>query len=424
MAKQRRPTSSREKEAKKPPVVQPSAKEPVPLIPPVPPVPPFPIHHRVFAKPRVTGQVNIRHTPTGNQKFQPLPRPTGVPPYHLSLETVVSADIIQAITASGQMVFHIVGDTGGIKDSLPQQVVDEHMEGQFEGVAPEETPTFFYHLGDVVYFNGDASEYYGQFYHPYMNYKAPILGIPGNHDGDPNPGVQPVPASLAAFVENFCAPAPLLTKEAQDAPREAMTQPNVYWALETSLARFIGLYTNVPNGGMLDDYQKAWLVSELKGAPADQALIVCMHHPIYSLDTHHSGSKYMAEVLDAAIQSSGRTPDIVFAGHVHNYQRFTRQLDGGSQIPYIVAGSGGYHSFHYLPKASDGGRIQTPFATPENGVTLESYCEGRHGFMRVTVTKDTLKGEYFSVPTERESPTDPAKLEDSFLLDLRGHTVS
>ena len=46
-------------------------------------------------------------------------------------------------------------------------------------------PSFFYHLGDVVYNFGEAAYYYDQFYEPYRNYPAPILGIPGNHDGVP-----------------------------------------------------------------------------------------------------------------------------------------------------------------------------------------------------------------------------------------------
>jgi acid phosphatase type 7 len=48
-------------------------------------------------------------------------------------------------------------------------------------------PTFFYHLGDVVYYNGQITDYYSQFYEPYNHYNVPILGIPGNHDGDPQP---------------------------------------------------------------------------------------------------------------------------------------------------------------------------------------------------------------------------------------------
>jgi calcineurin-like phosphoesterase family protein len=384
-------------------------------------------HFRRVSNPRPPSKgtpARIHHTPQGNQKFQPLPHPTGVPPYHVALETLVAPGVMQTMQSFNQMVFHVAGDTGGINDARPQQVVAEHMEAQFDAPNPQDRPCFFYHLGDVVYFNGAASEYYAQFYDPYMHYPAPIVAIPGNHDGDPDLTLNPVPASLTAFVENFCAATSHLSAEAQDASRDAMTQPNCYWTLETPLAAFIGMYTNVPNGGAVDDVQKSWLVSELKNADAAKALIVSMHHPIYSLDVHHSGSAYMSSLLDGAIQSSGRTPDIVFAGHVHNYQRFTRRLDGW-QIPYIVAGSGGYHSFHYLGKQADGSAIQPGYQPPgEPEITLENFCQGCHGFLRMTLTPSMLKGEYFSVPGAQEPPTNPAALVDQFTLDLKAHTVS
>ena len=56
-----------------------------------------------------------------------------------------------------------------------------------EAVSPEDRPLFLYHLGDVVYNFGQASEYYKQFFTPYKNYPAPVFAIPGNHDGDVDP---------------------------------------------------------------------------------------------------------------------------------------------------------------------------------------------------------------------------------------------
>ena len=209
--------------------------------------------------------------------------------------------------------------TGGVKAPQSQQLVVSHMENDFSATDPTARPAFFYHLGDVVYYYGQASEYYAQFYDPYVHYPAPIFAIPGNHDGDLID--QSVP-SLAAFVENFCASEPHLSTEAGDSGRDTMTQPNVYWTLDTPFATFVGLYTNVPEGGWLDDTQIAWFEAELSNAPQDKALFVSMHHPIYSGDTYHSGSHYMGGIMDAAIEHTGRIPDAVFSGHVHNYQRF------------------------------------------------------------------------------------------------------
>lgn len=53
----------------------------------------------------------------------------------------------------------------------------------------------------------------------------------------------------------------------------------------------------------------------------------------------------MGDALDVAFDASGRVPDLVLSGHVHNYQRFTRTLTSSQTLPYIVIGNGGYHTF-------------------------------------------------------------------------------
>ncbi len=364
----------------------------------------------------------IHHTfdASTKQPSQPLPAPTGASPYHLSLDQVLPAATMQAIQAAGRLVFHIVGDVGGVKAPQSQEIVAMHMVQDLAATDASARPVFFYCLGDVVYYYGEAGDYYAQFYEPYMHYNVPIFSIPGNHDGDINPASSSVP-SLAAFVENFCATEPHLSSEAGDSGRDTMTQPNVYWTLETPFVTFIGLYTNVPEGGWMDNDQIAWLQSELSGAPQNKALIVSMHHPIYSLDTYHSGSAYMANILDQAIQASGRTPDAVFAGHVHNYQRFTRSFNG-RDVPYIVAGAGGYWNLHYMQKVN-GADIQTPYQVPGEDVTLESDCDNDHGYMLMEVDGQTLKGQYYKVPRPQASWNAPAQLVNSFTLNLQTHKL-
>jgi hypothetical protein len=369
-----------------------------------------------------TGQPILHHQFAGTTKQppQPLPTPTGASPYHLSLDQILPAATMQNIQTAGRLVFHVVGDVGGVKAPQSQEIVAMHMIQDLSIADVSARPVFFYCLGDVVYYYGQAGDYYSQFYEPYMHYDAPIFAIPGNHDGDIDPSNPSVP-SLAAFVENFCATAPHLSSEAGDSGRDTMTQPNVYWTLETPFVTFIGLYTNVPEGGWMGNDQIAWLQSELSSAPKDKALIVSMHHPIYSLDIYHSGSLYMQTILDQAIQASGRTPDAVFAGHVHNYQRFTRSLNQ-REVPYIVAGAGGYWNLHYMQQVN-GAAIQTPYQIPGEVVTLESYCDNYHGYMLMEVDGQTLKGQYYSVPRPQDSWNAPAQLVDSFTLNLQTHML-
>jgi hypothetical protein len=359
-----------------------------------------------------------------NQRFEPLPAPTGTYPFRLDLESVIGSARVEAIRDAGEIQFHVLGDTGGVKIPSSQQIVAMHMEQDYLNF-PVNTPAFCYILGDLIYYNGERSQYYPQFYEPYWHYPGPIFAVPGNHDGDPiqDPTAEP---SLAAFVDNFCAPYPQLRPEAEETQRDAMTQPNVYWTLTGPFITIVGLYTNVPEGGQLDDKQTAWLTSELAAAPEKGALIVTMHHPIYSMDAHHGGSAYMGSVLDQAMQSSGRTPDLVLCGHVHNYQRFTRDMNG-AQVPYIVSGAGGYWHLHYMAKDDQGNDLPqgTPWQVPNSDVTLENYVDDRHGFLRLTVSPERLHGMYWTVPRPQEPwRHGPLASPDKFTINLESHTVT
>jgi acid phosphatase type 7 len=96
----------------------------------------------------------------------------------------------------------------------------------------------------------------------------------------------------------------------------------------------------VPDGGVIKQDQLDWFKQELENAPQNNALIVALHHAPFSGDEEHSGSDIMLKLLDKAFKHSGRLPDMVVSGHVHDYQRFTRKLDK-HYIPYLVIGNGG-----------------------------------------------------------------------------------
>lgn len=360
-------------------------------------------------------QVVTDHGFATNQAFQPLPAPTGPAPYRLDLATVLGADKIAAIRQAGVLSWHTVGDVGGVKAPQPQQIVADTMTKDITtGPAGAAVPSFLYLLGDVIYFNGERAEYYPQFYEPYSNYPAPVLAIPGNHDGDPLPGGEP---TLAAFVDNFCSPTPRHAPEAQEVARDTMVQPNVYWTLTAPFLTIIGLYSNVPEGGRLDNQQIAWLHTELAAAPTDGVLLLAVHHPPYSADAHHGGSAYIGKILDTAFTATGRTPHAILTGHVHNYQRFTRTL-AGHDIPYIVAGAGGYWHLHTMAHDTTGQPLPKPWPVPgQNGVTLNNYCDDRHGYLRLTASATQLTGQYVTVPRPQESWSHgPVTVLDTFTI--------
>jgi acid phosphatase type 7 len=357
--------------------------------------------------------------PHRGRPYQDFPQGPGAPPYRAKLEELVGT---LPAGLDKKMIFHICGDTGGVKHPDAQQRVADAMEAYARNTANGEV-AFFYHLGDVVYYNGLTSEYYPQFYAPYDHYPAPILGIPGNHDGDPflqSGSDEPIEPSLFGWTRNFCSRDGAITAEAGDSARHAMKLPNPFWTLETPKANFIGLYTNVPEGGEVQDDQRAWLVGELKNAARDssKALFLCLHHPVYSADTFHSGSPVMKELLDAAVQESGAHPDIVFTAHVHNYQRFTRTR-GDQQFTYIVAGAGGYWRLHTMAEFM-GAKVTPPFRQEDDHeVTLENYVDDTHGFMRIEIEGDLITARYITVARPHESPDTPPKVADLFQVKFK-----
>ena len=387
--------------------------------------PPSSIHKFGQPRPNITPPHATQSPIFAGSPFQPLPAPTGTKPYRLDLADIVP-DAVRAAEKAGGMAFHMVGDTGGVKDPNPQLLVAQGLERDAASAGRFGVPAFFFHLGAVIYFDGQAEEYVPQFYEPYAHYPLPILAIPGNHDGDvfdDGTRTNPLP-SLATFKRNFCAAAPgTRSVDAGESPRTAMIQPNVYWTLNSPFATIIGLYTNVPEGGQVEPDQAEWFAGELAAAPKDRLLIVALHHPLYSLDTEHSGSKAMATLLNGAIAKAKRRPDVVFSAHVHNYQRFTVTDPDKGVTPFFVAGQGGYHNLHKVAKVN-GQPLVTPYPVPEQGgVTLDSYYDDRFGFLRLEVSKTELLVQAFTVPRPQEKWDQAPRLFDSMRLDWTRRSI-
>jgi hypothetical protein len=281
--------------------------------------------------------------------------------------------------------FYVIGDHGGVKSPGPQNAVSYAMQGPGAGVS------FVYSVGDIVYFYGEEWEYPHQFYEPYAHVAVPILGHPGNHDGDIK-GVHTERDPLDGFMTNFCDKAPSVppTDPELEFGRHTQTQPYCDWTLELEAVTIVGIYTNVPPGGHLEPPQIEWLTGELADAADDKPLIVSLHHPPYSVDSHHGGSEEMGKILDKAFDDSKRTPDLVMSGHVHDYQRFTRRR-GEETIRYVVVGNSGYHNLHLFAKDTKAGEELA------DGVTFEYGDDEEYGFLKLTVSNGKISGEYSGV---------------------------
>lgn len=378
-----------------------------------------------FGKSRPSGDGNFNiHVETPQEvrdtHYRDLPAPTGKPPFSLDIADILPAKSLADIKDAKKLTFHVNGDMGGIVFATPQELVARGMEADFDDSAkPSENPAFLYILGDCVYFNGAVEQYRAQFFEPYQFYKAPIFAVPGNHDGENLEGS----SSLDGFVRFFCADCAKLLPDAGDTGRTTMTQPNVYWTLRTPLVNIVGLYSNVPEGGDIRSPQLEWLTQQLRSLPKSLPLFLTLHHPVYSADTYHSGSTHMKDIIEAAAKEAGRHPDMVLAGHVHNYQRISKDMGDGTVVPHLVAGAGGYHNLHSIMKV-DGEKLVVPtvFEDKEGDrVTLEKYSDDNHGFLRLEVTEKTITGRYYTVPRPQDPYSKGSSLLDYFEYDWKKH---
>jgi acid phosphatase type 7 len=378
-----------------------------------------------------TLQVQAPHTALPTYPFQPLPPPNGPAPYRFDLSQLLSADDIKNITDAGVMVWHTVGDTGDYRGQQ-QDFVAAMMTQDAQNLPANNKPAFFYHLGDVIYFAGDIIKYPDNFYATYKNYPGFIVSIPGNHDCQPDdpsdgPG-DPNKTPLDGWVQNFMAKDPGKAGTGKiGTPRTQMDLPNVYWTFTTPFATIIGLFSNVgEDEGEFHQDQIDWFRGELSAADTKKALIVTVHHPSFSGDDEHSGSTVVDETLSAAFRATGRYADMVLSGHVHNYQRFTSVVTGPKeklQIPYIVAGAGGYTNLGKLQQINGAYPDPTKPLPLGNGLTLERYDQNNFGFLRLAVSKTQIVGTYLSAPYTGSLTPNPSVVE-TFTIDLAKHTVT
>lgn len=372
-----------------------------------------------------------------NPVTEAIPAPWKNPPV-MSLGDVLTAATVQQIQASGNIVFHSAGDTGGVKEPSHQFAVADAMAGDIGTKSyAAARPAFFFHLGDVVYYFGQERYYYDQFYDPYRDYAGPIFAIPGNHDGVLFSG-DPVQYSLEPFFNNFCSKAPGSDPAAKGFSRTTMTQPGVYFTLNAPFVKIIGLYSNtsestgVLSGSMVGNAQLAFLQTQLGAAAAQRtqknaapfALLIAVHHPPFTISNSHFPSPTMLAQIDSACAAANIWPDLVLSGHAHLYERYTRTMKAdGRQIPYVVAGNGGYLNLSNPRQGKHGVNPQPGVAGNDgkgNALTLDVYNNTMYGFLRVTVDAKTILCEALGVDESTGKTTNL----DAFTVDLARHVVS
>jgi hypothetical protein len=335
-------------------------------------------------------------------RAKPIPKPRGGVEPVLRLADAWDAGgrkVIGDIQETGKIVFHAVGSTGNTRRPADMIAVTDRMLRDFRERDEQSRPAFMFHLGDVIYMFGEAKHYRDQFYVPYRQYPAPIFAIPGNHDGLVVPGTGT--STLEAFIQNFCAEDFHETAAAQGLGRTAQIQPGVYFTFEAPFVRILALYSNILEGpGVISDQsgrfpeagraQLEFLEAACKRVKTEKfqgALILAVHHDPY-LGGGHEGK--MLDELDAVFEKCKVWPHAVLSAHSHSYRRYTRNVNH-MQIPYIVAGNGGY-KVRPIPRIAELLHKRKRLAL--GTIVLEACDQQHYGFLRITVDSRELRIEH------------------------------
>src|SRR6516162_6719913 len=350
----------------------------------------------------------------------------------------------QRILTSGKMSFAMVGCSGDPTTGANTKAVAK-------AVSEDKDLSFLYHLGDIIYtLSGSDTEgrepvkpyshslWDDQFFDPYAKFPKKIFSIAGNHDGKYKEKIM----ALRDYFRFFCAAT--VEPPTGKKHRRQMRQPYIYWRLDTPYAYFIGLYSNIANGGILDEPsqyttanftdgpQYKWLVKQLQDIAAmnktagsqRKAVLLTVHYPPYSGATNFNvrgdpskggpaakgkrpaqPNNYnvpnLAVALQQAFKDGRQRPDVIFSAHAHLFERLNYKFADGTVVPCLIAGCGGHSPMEKLFEACDGTsqKASKPpfdamrpgsFQFPKGEQAKVKYYEdgekgGRFGYLKVTI---------------------------------------
>ncbi|KZV48951.1 Purple acid phosphatase 21 [Dorcoceras hygrometricum] len=156
--------------------------------------------------------------------------------------------------------------------------------------------------------------------------------------------------------------------------QESQSTSNLYYSFDVSGVHVImlGSYTDFEVGS--DQY--TWLQADLKGVDRTKTpwILVLLHAPWYNSNLAHQGEgESMRKTMENMLFRE--RVDMVLAGHVHAYERFTRVYDNNANEcgpVYVTIGDGGNRE-----------GLATTFESPSPSISLYREASFGHGRLRV-----------------------------------------
>lgn len=233
-------------------------------------------------------------------------------------------ELQQSVTVPFRFV--ALGDTR-FTDSTNPDVANGPIRRAIVQAVTQEKPAFISFGGDIVYRGDNTGDWsvWDSETSSWRVQKIPVYPALGNHDLHGNEK-----NALSNYFQRFPA-----------------LQEHRYYSVRVANCLMLVMDSALDE---VSGPQGEWLKKTLSNIPAEVAfVIVVLHHPPYTSssgeerfgDGHSSRSREHALVaLLEQTQANARARFVVFAGHVHNYERHQH---GG--VTYFVTGGGGAHAY-------------------------------------------------------------------------------
>jgi len=288
-------------------------------------------------------------------------------------------------------------------------------------------PDFVFIPGDIVYTTGRISEYRNHYFPIFNSDEAsattgaplirsiPTIAAPGNHDtGRPN--FQRYPDAMAYFLYwDQPLNGPLTALDTKNIPELNPNDDGRQQFLTGAADRFPRManfsfdYGNshwlVLDSNNYMDWNnpelRAWVKKDLESAQKATWRFVAFHHPGFNSAKEHFHDQWMRVLSDIFEEEK---VDVVFSGHVHNYQRSypltfnghtvektgdvagDLKLKSPKGVIYVVSGAGGAEL--YNPEMQKTPEAWQPFT--------EKFISEVHSFTQVDIDGKKMKVKQIS----------------------------